>query len=52
MVTVGDNLFGSQFFIALDDNLDYLVLFQACFEKCSFSSQGFNGHVESTSNAG
>ena len=25
MVSVGDNLFGSQFFITLDDELDYLV---------------------------
>ena len=36
MVTVGDNLFGSQFFIALDDNLDYLVLIIAYFEKLSY----------------
>jgi cyclophilin family peptidyl-prolyl cis-trans isomerase len=25
MVSVGENLFGSQFFITLDDDLDYLV---------------------------
>jgi hypothetical protein len=25
MVSVGDNLFGSQFFITLDEDLDYLV---------------------------
>jgi hypothetical protein len=25
MVSIGDNMFGSQFFVTLDDDLDYLV---------------------------